>query len=235
MKLLALDAAGDACSVALGWHDSVFEYHRIEPRRQAESLLPAIDRLLAEAGTRLAALDAIVLGRGPGSFTGVRIATAVCQGLAWGAGLPVVTLSSLAILAQGVWRERGWRNVLVAQDARMAEVYAGVYRLGADGLMAEALPDGVSSVEALLARIERAPGSGELHGAGSAWEVYGEALRAGLDGRLTAAAGELRWARARDALALGAAALARGEAVAPGDAVPVYLRDRVTQGPARDG
>nr|VFK07335.1 MAG: tRNA threonylcarbamoyl adenosine modification protein YeaZ [Candidatus Kentron sp. FM] len=133
MKILAIDTATDACSVALHLDGDYREIHELAPRRHAEILLPRIRTLLSEAALSLRDLDALAFGRGPGAFTGVRIATGVIQGLAFGADLPVVPISSLHALAQGAWRERGEGNVLAAFDARMGEVYWGAYRLDAAG------------------------------------------------------------------------------------------------------
>nr|VFJ96912.1 MAG: tRNA threonylcarbamoyl adenosine modification protein YeaZ [Candidatus Kentron sp. H]VFJ97120.1 MAG: tRNA threonylcarbamoyl adenosine modification protein YeaZ [Candidatus Kentron sp. H]VFK02851.1 MAG: tRNA threonylcarbamoyl adenosine modification protein YeaZ [Candidatus Kentron sp. H] len=131
MKILAIDTATDACSVALHLDGEYWGRHELAPRQHAEILLPRIRELLSEAGLSLNHLDALAFGRGPGAFTGVRIATSVAQGLAFGADLPVVPISSLHALAQGAWRERGERNLLAALDARMGEVYWGAYRVAA--------------------------------------------------------------------------------------------------------
>ena len=127
MKLLAIDTSGDACSAAL-FLDGVIE-QRLDPtpRRHGELLLPMMQALLESAGIGLDALDAIAFGRGPGSFTGVRIAVAVAQGGAFGAGCPTVPVSTLAAMAVGEYRRTGRRRVLAALDARMGEVYWGVY------------------------------------------------------------------------------------------------------------
>ncbi|VFM95033.1 MAG: tRNA threonylcarbamoyladenosine biosynthesis protein TsaB [Candidatus Kentron sp. G] len=133
MKIFAIDTATDACSAALHLDGGCREIHELAPRRHAEILLPRIRTLLSEAALSLRDLDALAFGRGPGAFTGVRIATGVIQGLAFGADLPVVPVSSLHALAQGAWRERGEENILAAFDARMGEVYWGAYRLDATG------------------------------------------------------------------------------------------------------
>ena len=122
MKLLAIDTSEDACSAALCVGDEILERFEIAPRRHTELILPMMDGLLKEAGLSLRGLDALAFARGPGSFTGVRIATAIVQGVALGAGLAVVPVSSLQALAQGARRVHGAGQVLSALDARMREV-----------------------------------------------------------------------------------------------------------------
>jgi tRNA threonylcarbamoyladenosine biosynthesis protein TsaB len=130
MKLLAFDTATDICTVAVWMDGSVHERCEIG-RRHAERLLVMIDEALADAGATLKGMDAICFGRGPGSFTGLRICAGVAQGLAFGADLPVVAVSSLAATAQYAQSER----VLAAFDARMQQVYWGAFVSGADGLV----------------------------------------------------------------------------------------------------
>lgn len=216
MKLLAFDTATEMCSVA-AWIDGAV-YERVElGRHHAERLLVLIDRALAEAGAALNQLDAIAFGRGPGSFTGLRISAGVAQGLAFGADLPVVPVSSLAALAQAVDAS----NVLAAFDARMQQVYWAQYQRGADGLVE------LRSAEVVAAPAEvPLPPGGEWIGAGSGWDQYGPALRARLGSRV------LQWRagchpRARDVAALGAAAFTAGRAVPPEQALPSYIRDDV--------
>jgi len=218
MNILALDTAGQWCSVALLANGAVIEQLETEPRRHAASLLPLVEACLAEAGLALADLDAIAFGRGPGSFTGLRIATSVAQGIAFGADLPVAPVSNLAAAAAAALRLHGWRRVLVALDARMDEVYAAAYELGADGLPA------LVGEEALLAPTALArPDDGEWRGVGSAFAAWPElAARLGL-AEADAGIAPL----ARDLLGLAADALARGAVVPAEEALPVYLRERV--------
>lgn len=229
MNILALDTAGQGCSVALLAHGEVIERFETEPRRHAATLLPMVEACLAEAGLALADLDVVAFGRGPGSFTGVRIATSVAQGIAFGADLPVVPVSNLAAAAAAALRLRGWRRVLVALDARMDEVYAAAYELGADGLPAlvgeEALlaPAALARPGAGNTRADSARADGEWRGVGSAFAAWPElAARLGLaetDADITPLA--------RDLLGLAADAVARGAVVTAEEALPVYLRERV--------
>ena len=127
--LLALDTATEACSAALLHGGRLYHRYEVIPRMHAQRLLPMIDELLVEAGIALKQVDALVFGRGPGAFTGVRIATGMVQGLAFATGKPVIGISNLAALAQRAWREHGAQNVCAAIDARMDEVYWGCYQL----------------------------------------------------------------------------------------------------------
>ena len=224
MNILALDTAGTGCSVALLAGTRIIERYEAAPRRHAASLLPMAEACLAEAGLALRELDAVAFGRGPGSFTGLRIATSVAQGIAFGAGLPVVPVSNLAAGAAAALRAHGWRQVLVAFDARMDEVYAGAFAAGADGLPRPLGPESLATPDALaLPATGPSDGGGAWHGAGSAFEAW-PALAARLG--LAAVDGGLA-PLARDLLGLAAADLGRGAAVAAEDALPVYLREQV--------
>ena len=126
--LLALDTATEACSVALLHDGKVTSHYEVIPRLHAQRLLPMVQDILGEAGIALSAVDAIAFGRGPGAFTGVRIAIGVVQGLAFALQKPVLPISDLAVLAQRAHREHGAAQVAAAIDARMDEVYWGCYR-----------------------------------------------------------------------------------------------------------
>jgi len=223
MKLLAIDTATDACGVALWLDGTVVARSGVAPRGHAERVLPMIAEVLAEAGLALGALDAIAFGRGPGSFTGVRIATSVAQGLAFGAGLPVVAVSDLAALAQGAGRLHGANRVIAALDARMGELYCGAFVL--DGARA---PRAVGVEEVAAADAIAVPSGEGWFVAGPGWAAHGEALRARLGLACAGGDGGLL-PSAVDVAALGALGFAAGEARAPGSAQPVYLRDRVAE------
>jgi len=141
MKILALDTSTEACSVA-AWEDGAVQ-EKFEIVRQGHSLrlLPMVDEVLAQAGWALGDCDALAFGRGPGSFTSLRIGAGVVQGLAFGAGLPVVPVSSLLALAQA----QDANQVLAALDARMDQVYWVCCRRDANGLMQAVSEEAVSS------------------------------------------------------------------------------------------
>jgi len=224
LKLLAIETATEACSCALRVEGEVLSAHEVAPRRHAELILGMVSRLLGEAGFRLRDLDGVAFGRGPGSFTGVRIAAAVAQGLAFGAERAVVPVSSLNALAQGALRERGARRVLAAFDARMGEVYWGAYEADAGDRMRPLVEECVCAPGDVP--VPAAP-HGWL-GSGGGWGVHAEALRAAL-GAATLGEEPARRPHAVDVATLGADVLARGGGVAPDEALPVYLRDQVVR------
>jgi tRNA threonylcarbamoyladenosine biosynthesis protein TsaB len=216
MRLLALDTSTEACSVAVAVDGERHEHFEIG-RRHSEEVLVMVHSVLAEAGLALTQLDAIAFGRGPGLFTGLRIGAGVTQGLAYAADLPVVPVSSLAALAQGLADAR----VLAAFDARMNQVYWGAFVRGENGLVQPLGAELVSDPAQVPV-----PSGREWVGAGSGWDQCHATLLARLHEQVRTWRPEL-WPRARDVAALGAAALAAGGAVAPEHAVPVYLRDVV--------
>jgi len=225
MRILALDTSTEACSVALLLDGEVRVRAEITERSHAELVLPMVDELLAEAGLTLGDLDGIAFGRGPGAFTGLRIAAGVVQGLAFGADLKVAPVSSLAAVAAQVPGVPG-ESVLVCNDARMGEVYWAVFRLEADGSVTVLLQDSVSPPDRV------GEGAALLsHAAGNALArhpLLAERLRSlGLrlhEGLLPRA----------DAIArLGARMLAAGEGLPADQALPVYVRDDVARPPGR--
>jgi tRNA threonylcarbamoyladenosine biosynthesis protein TsaB len=182
-----------------------------------------LESLLAEAGVRLHDMDALAFGRGPGSFTGVRIAAGVVQGLAFGADLPVLPVSTLAAMAQEAFAETSFAFAFPCIDARMAEVYWGVYRRGEDGHAEAAGPEAVADAAAV-----ECPEEVLGYGIGSGWQTYEPVLLERL-GRRVAGILPGRFPRARWVAALGAAVFSQGGSVAAEAAQPVYLRDKVAK------
>ncbi|MEW6331938.1 MAG: tRNA (adenosine(37)-N6)-threonylcarbamoyltransferase complex dimerization subunit type 1 TsaB [Pseudomonadota bacterium] len=216
MNILALDASTEACSVAI-WSDGVvmdrFEYGT----QHSERILAMVDELLAESGFALVRFDAIAFGRGPGSFTGLRIGAGVAQGLAFGADIPVTPISSLAALAQGVDAPR----VLAAFDARMNQVYSGAYVRNERGIVELA---GIESVT-VPSDVPLPEGNG-WSGAGNGWDQYHGVLLERLGERI-AGWRKRAYPRAGDVARLGAAMVQAGKAIAAELALPVYVRDDV--------
>lgn len=216
VKLLALDTSTEACTVALWIDGRTLERFELGTRH-AERILTMVDELLAEAGVALRQLDALAFGRGPGSFTGLRIGAGVVQGLAFGTDRPVVPVSSLAVLAQGQQRQR----ILAAFDARMQQVYWGLYERAHDGLVE------LRGDEQVIAPADVPLPPGESWwGAGSGWDQYHDVLTARLAGRF-AGWTPSAFPHAADLARLAVSALAAGRTVRAEEAVPVYIRDEV--------
>ena len=224
MILLAVETATEACSAAV-WQDGrILERFELAPRRHTELVLPMINSLLDEAGLSLAQMDALAFGRGPGSFTGVRIATGVIQGLAVAVDRPVVGISTLASLAQSCAAQH--RQVIAALDARMHEVYWGCYRCNDQGVME------LQEREVVCRPAEvPVPPSGEWLAAGSGWASYGDILQQRLTGLSLQIATDA-WPTAGATACLAASQYAAGHFVTAAEARPVYLRDRIVQAPS---
>ncbi len=229
MKLLAIDAATEACSVALLVGDVIYERYVVFPRGHSKLLLNMVDEILTEASVSLKSLDAIAFDRGPGSFTGVRIGTSVTQGLAFGADLPVIPVSSLATIAQGVWREGGHKQVLSVIDARMAEVYWGYYS-AEQGIMTLQGAEHISKAEAIT------PAKGQCFGAGTGWQAYQATLQMamqlqgtlGVEGKCVGFDPD-RLPHAVDILSLAKPLFEAREYVPAEQALPTYLRNEVAK------
>ncbi len=219
MKLLALDTATEACSAALYLDGNVSERYEVIGRGHADRLLPMVDQLLAEAGLRVGAVDAIAFGRGPGGFTGLRIAAGVAQGLAAGSNRPVLPVSDLAALAAAGAGASGAGRVLACMDARMGQVYWAAFDCAGGhpvALTEERLANPGDVV---------APDDGSWFAAGHGFAAYPE-LGQRLAGRLSGIAAQLL-PRAADIARLGALDFSAGRTVGASRALPVYLRNEV--------
>ena len=216
--ILSLDTSTEACSVAVNNNGEVHEIFEVIPRQHSQQLFLMIDQLLASCGVQRNQIDAIAFGRGPGAFTGVRIATGVAQGLGWALDCPVVPVSTLAALAQQGLREHQAEQVIATIDARMDEVYLGFYQ-AENGLMVPAAEECVCPPEQVAERVPA--GFQPQLGMGTGW-VYGD--------RLNMAAlpvHETTYPHAYDIAVLAAVAFEAGQGVPAEQALPVYLRDKV--------
>jgi tRNA threonylcarbamoyladenosine biosynthesis protein TsaB len=230
-NLLAIDTSSEACSVALALNGASLQRHLLAPLQHAELLLPAVHSLLDEAGVTLASMDAIVFGRGPGSFTSLRIGIGVVQGLAWGANLPVVPISSLAAVAQqAIGRDpedredAAPRYILVAMDARMAEVFHCTYAVTSAGELLAESPESVSLPAAVrVTRAALTAGAGNGFGRYAELRRLGETLRCVQAELLPCAAALLPLARQW---------LARHEPLPAAAAQPLYIRNQVADKPS---
>jgi tRNA threonylcarbamoyladenosine biosynthesis protein TsaB len=218
MRILALDASTEWCSVAVGdgktWHCR----DELAGQMHSERALPMVQQALAEAGWALCDLDGIAFGAGPGSFTGVRIGCGVAQGLALGADLPVLPVPTLEALAQEAHRTRGWANVVACLDARMREVYVAAYARSGD-----AWRESAASAVTPPAEVRRPSDDEPWCGAGNGFAAY-PALA--VDLALAHVAADAR----PTAQSIGELALPRfvaGKGLAAADAAPMYVRHRV--------
>ena len=224
MKLLALDCSTEACSVALGLDGEVIELFELAPRSHTQRLLPMVDKLLTQTGVKLAELDAISFGRGPGSFTGLRICLGAVQGLAFGAQLPVLPISSLAVLAQTALESQQVSEsglILSSFDARMDEIYWGLFRC--EGAVVQAAAAEQLCAPEQLQLPAECRNSDGVSIVGSGWN-YCDRI-APLDHTLSIESQLLP--RASALLTLARAAFSAGAALPASEALPVYLRDQV--------
>jgi len=229
VNYLAIDASTEACSVALQVNDKVYSRYDLCPQSHSLQLLPMVDEVLKEANITLSQCDGLIFGRGPGSFTGVRIGVGVAQGLAFAAGLPVVGVSSLQAMAQLAFNKYQQKEAFSVIDARMGEVYNGYFVLDENNIMQEqvladeeneavTVPELVSS---RLANVVTMP----VYGVGTGWDAYGEQLSALKRNDGTP---DVLFPSAEAMLTIGIATLDRGEGVSAEDAQPVYVRDTVS-------
>ncbi len=219
MNLLAIETSTEACSAAVLRDGELFARCEMAPRRHAELLLPMCEALLEEAGLRRAELDAVAVGRGPGAFTGVRLAIAAAQGIALGLDKPVLPISSLQALAAQAPTDDS--AILAVIDARMGEIYAGAFVRDAGGALLPFAEETVGPPAAL-----QLPAAEAWSVIGSGWGVWREALLERLPSSPRWAEAE-RYPLAADVARLAARRFGENGGMAPELALPVYLRDRV--------
>ncbi len=224
MKLLAFDTSSIACTVGVKADGSYVERHEEKAREHTRILMPMIRSCLDEADISLAELDAIIVGNGPGSFIGMRIGASVAQGLAHGAGLDIVPVSSRAAVAAQAGGEG--QIVVVTQDAHMSEVYLGIYRIDPAGTPEPLIEERLHSQGSIpeLRSLE-----GPVVAAGFGWQRYPQLLQANRDH--VGAVSEILHPRAKSLLELGEIGLEQGRLVSPESLDPAYLRQKVASKP----
>lgn len=218
--ILALETATEACSAALLIHDEIKQQYVVSPQQHANLILPMCKQLLDEAGISFKQIDAIAFGRGPGSFTGVRIAAGVTQGLAFAHELPVLPVSSLQALAQTAYVTYDAKNVLACIDARMGEMYWSAYQCSSE-LMSPIIKEEVIAPHKIAMAIY-----GKWFGVGSAWKSYQAQLQTAFSHNLNDFNSQL-YPTAQSVLQIALQDWQLGKFILPEQVLPVYLRDKV--------
>jgi tRNA threonylcarbamoyladenosine biosynthesis protein TsaB len=220
-RLLAFDTSTEHLSVAVRHGERLFTHSGAGGAQASGTLIPLVLQLLAEAGLELASLDAIAFGRGPGSFTGLRTACSVAQGLAFGSGVPLLPVDTLLAVAEEARHAFGARQVVAVLDARMDQIYAARYDFEAGGALGGDAEEGDGAAPLLLApEALEVPAGWSL--AGNAFAAYGPRLA-------PAAARHEVLPTATAMLRLAPALLAAGRTVDAAHAWPLYVRDKVAQ------
>lgn len=218
-SILAIESSTEVCSVAIQYGGETYQKMTLESRRHSEFILPAIDLLISELGITLADLEVVAFAGGPGAFTGLRIAAAITQGLAFGLDLPVVQISSLATLAQAAHRKFGLQKVVTCVDARMNEVYWASYQFAGEIMVlngAELICSPEASPEDKL---------GEKYAVGSG-KIYQQIIQ-------TQNSSIVGWKddclpEAQDLVKLAKVEVEQQQFSDPEQALPVYLRDKIS-------
>ena len=222
LKILAIDTATEACSVSLNLGGTVSKQIEIAPNGHSKLVLGMVQSLLQQARLGLKQLDVLAVNVGPGSFTGLRIGIGVTQGLAYGAGLKVIPVGSLEVLAQAVPHQ----VVLAAIDARMQQIYYALYHKLPDGEQREIIQPGLIAPDRLVIKDQ-----GEVVGTGSGWDSYAPVMTEAMQGTL------LNWLPQQypEASTLSTIAAARGlkNAISPLELTVCYIRNEIVNTPAR--
>ncbi|MBV6540509.1 tRNA (adenosine(37)-N6)-threonylcarbamoyltransferase complex dimerization subunit type 1 TsaB [Ursidibacter maritimus] len=218
--ILALDTATEACSVALLHQENISTLDELSPRTHTQRILPMIDELLKQANLTIKQVDLLAFGRGPGSFTGVRVGVGIAQGLALGAELPVVAVSNLLAMAESAYQQLGKTEVVALIDARMNEVYFAQFSRNEDGWF-EVVAEQVCSPEKAIEQIQvdRKPVV-----VGTGWAAYLQFAEANLPLVVT----DITLPSARYMLSLAEQAYQQGKTQSAIEIEPVYLRNEVT-------
>ncbi|WP_439503245.1 tRNA (adenosine(37)-N6)-threonylcarbamoyltransferase complex dimerization subunit type 1 TsaB [Methylophaga sp.] len=228
MNLLALDTSTESCSAAITINGVLYQQQQMTQRGHSTLILGMLDQLFKQADASIADIDALAFGRGPGSFTGVRIGVGVAQGIAFARELPVIPVSTLAAVAQAAFDAFGHQNIAVAMDARMDEIYAGCFQVK-DGFVTLINEEKVCTAKHFF------PANAEKWlGAGNGWQVYAEMLQTNFAEQLIDRQTDI-YPGAATILKLAEQFYLRGEFVSADKALPVYLRNNVAKKKAQQG
>lgn len=221
LTILALDTSTEACSVALLRNNQILSQFIVSERDHTQRILPMVDQILSEADCQLSSLDAIAFGRGPGSFTGVRIGIGIAQGLALGADKPLLAVSTLATLAQGAYRTVKAENVITAIDARMNEIYFGQYQRNTDGEWIVLGSEKVIHPEQVITTLQPFKQPKSVYAVGTGWQTYPNMIA-------NPQFIELNLPHAEDMLPIAQKMWEKGLLTLVADVEPIYLRNEVT-------
>lgn len=222
MNILALDTCTESCSAALLHRGELFECVEMTQRGHSDLILGMLDNVLSQAGISISAIDALAFGRGPGSFTGVRVGVGVAQGIAFARDIPVIPISSLSAVAQGAADELNIDHIAVAMDARMGEVYCASYQRK-NGLVSLIDKERVCPPENFSPDSER-----DWVGIGTGWAEYDAILREGFANHL-AQVSVSHYPRAASIIKLAEIEAEAGRLLRAEQAMPVYLRNNVAK------
>lgn len=218
--LLALDTATEACSVALLHNGQITSLDELSPRTHTQRILPMIDTLLKNVGIEISQVDGLVFGRGPGSFTGVRVSVGIAQGLALGAELPVVAVSNLLAMAQAAYQELEAKEVIALIDARMNEVYFAQYQYTEQGWQI-VVDEQVCSPEQAIEQFQIKENTFVVGTGWAAYSLFSER-------NLPLIVSNIILPSAKYMLSLAKGKIAKGETQSALEIEPIYLRNEVT-------
>lgn len=222
MNILALDTCTESCSAALLYKGKLYEYAEMTQRGHSELILGMLDNVLAQAGIAITEVDALAFGRGPGSFTGVRVGVGVAQGIAFARDIPVIPVSSLAAVAQGAAEALDVDHLAVAMDARMGEIYCASFERENDLVV-------LVDYERVCPPQDFSPNSSlAWAGIGTGWREYDAVLRESFKDNLTKVSTE-HYPRAASIIKLAQLEAAAGRVLSADQAMPVYLRNNVAK------
>jgi tRNA threonylcarbamoyladenosine biosynthesis protein TsaB len=222
MNILALDSCSELCSTALLHDGRYYEQRELTQRGHSDLVLGMMDGLFQQSGSALADVDVLAFGRGPGSFTGVRVGVSVAQGIAFARDIPVVPISSLAAVAQKAAIELDAEYIAVAMDARMGEIYCAHYHF--DGQVVKLLTEERVCDPAAFMPFHQ----DQCIGVGTAWRVFETQLRANFEGVVNQVEMDY-YPEARHIITLAEVEVRLGNLLSAEQALPVYLRDNVAK------